>query len=195
MNVMQYEVTLPADYDMEIIRHRVAAKGPLLDRFDGLGLKAYGIRERGTDGSTVNQYAPFYLWRSLRGMNRFLWGGGGFQGILESFGRPAVQHWTGLAYEKGPARAAVPRAASRRLEPLPVDADPAAVIEAALAELHRDAQTAAVHSTALAIDPRRWELARFTLWEDAAPEGAGTRYRVLHLCTPHLAEITPGRHW
>jgi hypothetical protein len=26
-------------------------------------------------------------------MNR--WGGGGFQGVLASFGRPTVQHWTG----------------------------------------------------------------------------------------------------
>ncbi|WNI19302.1 DUF4865 family protein [Actinacidiphila sp. ITFR-21] len=35
-----------------------------------------------------------------------------------------------------------------------------------------------VHSVALAVDPRRWELARFTLWQDAAPEEPGSeRYR------------------
>lgn len=27
MHVMQYEITLPADYDMAVIRHRVASKG------------------------------------------------------------------------------------------------------------------------------------------------------------------------
>ena len=35
-------------------------------------------------------------------MGRFLWGGGGFHGIVESFGRPAVHHWTGVAHERGP---------------------------------------------------------------------------------------------
>jgi hypothetical protein len=61
MHAMQYEITLPADYDMEIIRERVATRGAALDDFAGLGLKAYLIRERGVDGSPVNQYAPFYL--------------------------------------------------------------------------------------------------------------------------------------
>jgi hypothetical protein len=97
MHAMQYEITLPADYDMGIIRHRVATKGALLDTFPGLGLKAYGIRERGADDSPVNQYSPFYVWQSLSGMNSFLWGNG-FRGVIESFGRPAVQHWTGISF-------------------------------------------------------------------------------------------------
>ncbi|MEV7966178.1 DUF4865 family protein [Sphaerisporangium sp. NPDC088356] len=58
---MQYEITLPADYDMAIIRHRVATKGTALDGFRGLGLKAYAIRQRGFGGSPVNQYVPSYL--------------------------------------------------------------------------------------------------------------------------------------
>ena len=61
MHAMQYRLTLPADYDMEIIRRRVARKGHLLDDWEGLGLKAYLVRERGVHGSPVNQYAPFYL--------------------------------------------------------------------------------------------------------------------------------------
>ena len=36
MFAMQYSITLPADYDMAIIRHRVAAKGHLLDDFPSL---------------------------------------------------------------------------------------------------------------------------------------------------------------
>jgi hypothetical protein len=69
MYAMRYAITLPSDYDMNIIRHRVATRGHLLDTFHGLGLKAYFIRERGVDGSPVNQYAPFYLWASIAGMN------------------------------------------------------------------------------------------------------------------------------
>lgn len=71
MHAMQYEITLPADYDMGIVHERVAARGRLLDAFPGLGLKAYLVRERGAD-SPVNQYAPFYLWVTPEGMNSFL---------------------------------------------------------------------------------------------------------------------------
>ncbi|MGJ6965134.1 DUF4865 family protein [Streptosporangium sp. G11] len=196
MHAMQYEIGLPADYDMGVIRERVATRGHALDGYAGLGLKAYLIRERGVDGSPVNQYAPFYLWSSLTGMNDFLWGGGGFQNIVRDFGRPVVRHWTGVGHERGPSSAAVPRAASRRTDPIPADTDPAAMVERALAELRRHAGTAGVHSSALAVDPRHWEMVRFTLWEHEVPgEGDGTAYRVLHLSTPHLDDIATGRHW
>ena len=35
---MQYEITLPADHDMRIIRERVAANGHRMDDVPGLGL-------------------------------------------------------------------------------------------------------------------------------------------------------------
>ncbi|MEV5342921.1 DUF4865 family protein, partial [Streptomyces sp. NPDC052676] len=76
MHAMQYEITLPADYDMDVVRARVARVGHALDDWEGLGFKAYLTRERGVWGSPVNQYAPFYLWNTVRGMNSFLWGGG-----------------------------------------------------------------------------------------------------------------------
>ncbi len=37
MYAMQYEITLPADYDMGIIRARVATGGNALDDLPGLG--------------------------------------------------------------------------------------------------------------------------------------------------------------
>ncbi|KAA2262016.1 DUF4865 family protein [Solihabitans fulvus] len=195
MYAMQYEITLPADYDMGIIRNRVATRGHLLDDFAGLGLKAYLMRERGVDGSPVNQYAPFYLWHAVDGMNRFLWGGGGFQGIVADFGRPSVLNWTGVALERGPANATVPRAASRHTEPLPAGADPVGAVERALAELADHAVGAGVHSAALAINPQHWELTRFTLWENESPATEEKRYQVLHLSTPQLADLPAGRAW
>ncbi|MEV5509449.1 DUF4865 family protein [Streptomyces orinoci] len=196
MYAMQYEITLPADYAMDVIRQRVAAAAHLLDDRAGLGLKAYLIRENGREGSPVNQYAPFYLWQETGPMADFLVGGGGFQRIIGSFGRPAVHHWTGLAALPGPARAAVPRAATRRLTTLPEFADPdglAALFEEETARLHSTAGREGVHTTALAFDPRHWQLLRFTLWEDAAPadEDATERYEVLHLSAPHL-DALPG---
>jgi hypothetical protein len=192
MYAMQYEITLPADYDMGIIRHRVATRGSSFDEFPGLGLKAFLIRERGIAGSTVNQYAPFYLWAATHGMGSFLWGGGGFGGIIDSFGRPAVAHWTGVAFKLGPARQATPRAASRAIEPIPGDVDPAALVERELGALEQRATIAGVHSSAVAIDPLRWQLVRFTLWEHANPAMEGARYEVLHLSAPHLDAIAGG---
>ncbi|MFI9719465.1 DUF4865 family protein [Streptomyces sp. NPDC052396] len=198
MDAMQYEITLPADYDMAVIRDRVAAAAHLLDDRAGLGLKAYLVRERGRDGSPVNQYAPFYLWQETGGMAEFLVGGGGFQRIIDSFGRPAVHHWTGLAALAGPARGAAPRAATRRLTPIPELAEPgglAALFEEETARLHTTARREGVHTTALAFDPRHWQLLRFTLWESAAPadEDATERYEVLHLSAPHLEALPGGR--
>ncbi|WP_327065874.1 DUF4865 family protein [Kitasatospora sp. NBC_01302] len=192
MHAMQYEITLPADYDMDIIRRRVAERGHLLDDFPDLAVKAYLVRERGRAESPVNQYAPFYLWRAVRGMNRFL-RGPGFQGLSRDFGRPRVRSWLGLAVEDGPARAGEAIAATRLLEPLAPDADPAAEIERARAALPTG--LAGVHTTALAVDPDRWELVTFTLWSEPPGPGHGERYQVLHLSRPELSELPRGQHW
>ena len=194
MHAMQYELTLPADYDMDIIRTRVATRGHLLDQADGLGVKAYGIRERGVDGSPVNQYAPFYLWREPAGMNTFLWEGG-FSGIVESFGRPVVQQWTGLAFEEGDAIDAEPHAAGKHVEVVPTEASPAEYVSGAIEDFREHARRPDVHSAALAIDTRGWQLVRYTLWRDTAPKDDDVRYQILHLSTPELPQLRRGRHW
>lgn len=193
MYAMQYEITLPADYDMGIIRERVATKGHLLDDFPGLGLKAYLIRERGRDGSLVNQYAPFYLWATTEGMSRFLWGGGGFGALAGSFGRPAVQTWAGIGARRGPAFGATPKVASRSLELLPPDVDPQKFAERAAPEMAERASQPGVCVAACGINPARWQLMRVTLWENAAPNDQELRYEILHLCRPELESIASVR--
>lgn len=195
----QYEITLPADYDMTTIRRRVADGGHFLDDRAGLGLKAYVIRERGVDGSPVNQYAPFYLWHDTGAMAHFLVGGGGFQNIIRDFGRPVARHWTGIACHAGPARAAFPGAASRSLTPVP-DGVGTGLAEWVEREAGKARQLAArddVHTVALAFDPHQWQLMRFVLWEEtAAPDEAATeRYEVLHLSAPGLDALPDGRTW
>jgi Domain of unknown function (DUF4865) len=194
MYAMQYEIVLPADYDMGVIRHRVATRGTSLDAFPGLGLKAYLIRERGAAGSSVNAYAPFYLWTAISGMSRFLWGGGGFAGLADSFGRPTVRHWIGVAFGQGPSVAATPKLATRYTKMLLPDSDLAAMVASARDELEQRACLPGIHSTALAIDPHHWELVHFTLWKDDAPENTGTSYQVLHLSRPHLSELQESNH-
>ncbi|MDH6223106.1 DUF4865 family protein [Streptomyces sp. MJP52] len=204
MYAKQYEITLPADYDMRIVRERVAAGGHVLDDRAGLGLKAYVIRERGVDGSPVNQYAPFYLWNDPGAMARFLVGGGGFQNIVRDFGRPVVRHWTGIACHAGPARSAAAAAAARRITALPADLDPdgtgsglSALIEREVEDLRRLSGGEGVHSAALAVDPHHWQLLRFVLWADASArdEEATERYEVLHVSAPGLEELPEGRTW
>lgn len=204
MYAKQYELTLPADYDMQIIRKRVTAGAPLIDGLAGLGLKAWVIRERGRDGSPVNQYAPFYLWNDTGAMARFLVGGGGFQNIIRDFGRPAAHHWTGIACHAGPARTTPPRSASRRLTPIPTDPDSdgtglglSTLIERETRELRDIARREDVHTAALAVDPRHWQLMRFVLWRDtvAPDEEATERYQLLHLSAPGLAGLPEGRDW
>jgi uncharacterized protein DUF4865 len=202
MYAKQYEITLPADYDMRIIRQRVSAAHHVLDDRAGLGLKAYLLRERARGGSPVNQYAPFYLWHDTAELARFLVGGAGFERIVRSFGRTSVHHWTAVATVAGPARAAVPTAASRRLTTIPEETDDTGtgltrLIERDIEALDTLARREGVHTALLAVDPRDWRMVRFVLWEHAVPddEDATEQYEVLHLSTPGLAEVPNGRHW
>ncbi|GAA4930029.1 DUF4865 family protein [Streptomyces coeruleoprunus] len=191
MHAMQYEITLPADYDMAVIRRRVATRGHLLDDFGGLGLKAYLIRER-ADGSPVNQYAPFYLWAAPEGMHDFLWGPG-FQGIVDDFGRPEVRHCAGVAYEEGPSAAAAPVEAVRHRAPVPEGEAPSAAVARAVAGVERLAGTAGMVAAAAAVDPRHWEVVTFSLWAGEAPRGEGEVFQVLHLSQPHRPSLRVSR--
>lgn len=197
MYAMQYEISVPADYDMGILRDRVAKASPMLDDRAGLGLKAYLIREI-ADGSPVNQYAPFYLWNDTAAMSRFLFAGAGFERIIRSFGRVAVRQWTGIARYAGPAAGGdVPKAASRRTRPVPVfDDGLSAWIEEAAAESEQLAKNDDAHTVALAIDPTRWELVEFALWAGEVPGDvaatATERYQVLHVSKPELSSLPDG---
>ncbi|MFJ5773973.1 DUF4865 family protein [Streptomyces sp. NPDC093094] len=194
MHALHYAVTLPAGYDMGIIRTRVARRGHLLDDWEGLGLKAYLVRERGRDGSPVNQYAPFYLWNTVEGMNSFLWGGA-FQGIPDDFGRPEVRQWTGLAYEEGGAADAPPLVAVRHIRPVPEGVVLAEVMEDAAREAGRLAVRDGAVCAAAAVDPGRWETVHFSLWAHEAPEADGDVFRVLHLSAPGRKRLPGGRRW
>ncbi|MFC9128158.1 DUF4865 family protein [Streptomyces sp. NPDC057099] len=192
MHAMQYELTLPADYDMGVIRDRVARVGRLLDDWDGLGLKVYLMRERGLRGSPVHQYAPFYLWNTVEGMNSFLWGGG-FQRLGDDFGRPSVRQWTGLAYEEGGGSRA--RFAVRNRQRVPEGGLLADVVADAVGEARRLAAADGVLLAAAAVDTSRWELVHFSLWEHDTPKADGDLFEVLHLSAPGRDRLPRGRQW
>ncbi|MFE7275232.1 DUF4865 family protein [Streptomyces sp. NPDC057623] len=183
MHAMQYEITLPADYDMGIIRRRVASRGHLLDDWQGLGVKTYLVRERGVRGSPVNQYAPFYLWNTGAGMNAFLWGGP-FQGIVDDFGRPSVRQWSGVAYEEGRDARSPARVAVRRRQQLPAEGPLSRTMANAAQETERLAAEDGAVLAAAAVDTSRWELIHFSLWKVDTPKADGDVYEVLHMSAP-----------
>lgn len=81
---MQYIISLPSDYDMNIIKNRIRDNGNKTDGFKDLLFKCYLIQERGIDGFE-NVYAPLYIWRDSMGMNKFIFEGY-FDNIIKSFG-------------------------------------------------------------------------------------------------------------
>lgn len=189
MQLMQYEITLPADDDMGIIHHRVATRGSGTDEFPGLGIKAYLVRERGAHGSPVNQYAPFYVWSDLSGMNRFLFGPG-FDGIRTDFGRPSVQAWHGIAVCDGPAHASVPVAATRTVQDIGAGTSLAELTRRLLDETASQAYQPGVNCAVAGVDPSTWRLVRLTLWSGRAPHtAAGEHFSVLHVSQPHRHDL------
>jgi hypothetical protein len=204
MYAIQYGVTLPADYEMQIMRDIVARNGHLLDDRAGLGFKAYLMRERGVSDSPVNFYGSFYLWNDLGAMAQFLVGGGAFERIIRGLGRLAVDRWIGISCVAGPAREVVPKAASRNLMPLSEDLDRASDglglarrIEEECELMNSMRAREGIHTAVLAFDPHSWQLMRFIAWQNSVPqdEEAQQRYQVLRVSTPELSALPNGRVW
>jgi hypothetical protein len=191
MLAKQYSVKLPADYDMQIVRARVRDRGPALDAFRGLGLKAFMITEQAA-GASANCDAPFYLWCDIDGTNRFLYGDG-FEAVCGSFGRPLVEYWIGMGF-RAAQTAGVPRSATRE-DLLVADRDELANLRE---REHDWLETCAtdnrgLYAAAVALDPSRWRAVRFALWASAPDDlDACTRtttYEVLHLSSPGLERL------
>lgn len=185
MLAIHYAHRLPADYDMSLIRHRAADRGPLWDELPGLVFKVFAGRERGVHGARHNLYASVYLWADPAAAGQFLMGQA-FDAVIDSFGRPSIDSWLPLDWR--PGRVAQARTLYR--EALPID--PLVERELLLAaEVERnqaiaaDADTCAVF---VALDLHAWELVRFTLSASAAVPRAGAEaYEVLYLAQPGLA--------
>ena len=85
MIASQYKITLPSDYNMNIIKKRVKENGTKTNGFYGLKFKFYLISEKGKYNNTSNIYAPLYIWNNSDGLNKFLFEGA-YDNIINSFG-------------------------------------------------------------------------------------------------------------
>ena len=163
MLAMNYQLTLPNGTDMEALRERIPLIGKRFDALPGLGYKAFLFRKRGENGSPVNQYAPFYIWNEQQAANRFLWEGGGFDGVASAYGRPVVQTWLGTRVVFGPAESAAPRWAVRHVEQVREGRVLEDLVSDASDRVDELSQQAGTHSVAFAVDPRTWTSVEFTL--------------------------------
>jgi hypothetical protein len=193
MIVMQYVLALPSDYDMGIIRERVATRGSNFDTLPGLGLKAFMIREKGRFGAQGNQYAPVYCWPAVEPMWGFI-AGAGFEGIVESFGRPSIDTWLGLAFARdshGEDLAAL-QSVVREEEPVTPGTNLRALRAHELAESRRVVDnTPGLIARATGLNPQTWSLVRFEYWarpQHALPEDAYS-YEVLHVSAPDVRSL------
>ena len=181
MLAMQYSFTFPADYDMALIRRRIADKGHCTDALPGLVAKAYLYGEREAGGTAENCYAPFYLWQDNAGLNDFL-AGPGFQALTRSFGWPAVRVWSlwQAALQPGVADA---RWGTRAIRSVAPHGDLAAMQREEEAQLAA-ALAAGALAVAAGFEPTTWSVVRFRLWAErpaAEEENSGQLYRVGHV--------------
>lgn len=177
MLAMQYRFTLPADYDMAIVRRRIANFGHLLDNYPQLIVKAYLYAEAGSH-SAENRYAPFYLWNSSIGMCDFL-ASPGFATLTRDFGWPQVSHW--LPWEMRIDRSALAEArfATQECRPIAPYSD-----LAALRRQHRLDDQAV--GGVIAFDPAGWQWLRLQLWRELPAHAApGSQcYAIGHISAP-----------
>lgn len=187
MFAMQYSHRLPADYDMQIIRQRVAERGPSWDNLEGLICKAFAIQERNRHGASGNVYASVYLWSDSDATARFL-SGERFQAVTDAFGRPQIETWLPLDARRGNAEQA--QSLYREERVLAASTDRAA-LHAAEIELNREIaarpDTVAVW---VALDLNAWHLVRFTISSAPVdPNRAGEVYEVMHAAKPELSRL------
>lgn len=185
--MIHYPITLPTDYDMEVIRDRVRTRGHVLDDRKGLWFKAYCIREAGVQGSAHNEYAPFYVWHDAFAAGEFLWGGGGFAGIERDFGRPRVDTWLPVTVSEGAVSHSAVTSAHLRTGTLPRGEDLIAHAERLREQVETSAREPGVHLACAGIDPGRWRSVEFTTRaaeQVPSAEEGWTTYTVLHVSQP-----------
>lgn len=185
MITMQYSITLPADYDMGIVRQRIAERGHLTDDFPLLAFKAYLYADTNETyaAGREKRYAPFYLWHDVQGMNTFL-GGAGFAGVVAAFGRPAVRTWSAWRAETVPDLSVATHASCETV-PIPAHVALGDLRDSEIASAKADFDHGALAAIS-AYDPAHWSVMRFRLWRDVvgtASEAADI-YQVGHVSQP-----------
>ncbi len=194
MFAMQYSFTLPADYDMAVIRNRIAAKGHLTDGYPLLVFKAFlhAGRDEKRHHARENLYAPFYLWESPLGMNSFL-ESSGFAALVAAFGWPSVKTWS-VWESRLQETLGTAICATREIVPVPP--------YTALADLRKTESENVLNAVerqgalgaVAGFEPDTWTMVRFRLWPEYKKEfdRAGVQaYEIGHLSLAAGTSLKP----
>lgn len=182
MILARYRHRLPADYDLSLIRARIAARGPTWDAAPGLIFKAFTLEDR-SRGASENAYSSFYLWRDAGAAAAFF-AGSGFAAVLQAFGRPRTDLWLPFAIQTGPSAQARSLAITHRTLPPEADLGTERREDAAWgASLRAEPDVLAV---LCGLDPTSWRVTRFVLRAGEPAAGDG---EILHLASPGLADL------
>ncbi len=186
MLAMQYTVKLPFEFDREKAAARVARRSGVFGDLEGLIHKSYLYNEKD------RLYAPFYVWSDSDAARAFLFGDL-FRGVVQTFGRPRVRLWHVIGYDRV-ERGLTPNFACYEIDPVEREEKLVSVLERER-ETHQAAlEKPGLYAHVTALDPDRWELARFSLWSDksAMPKCRSDciqSYSVLKVCEPRTHDI------
>lgn len=180
---MQYSISLPVDYNAEMVRSRVQNRHALFDDHAGLTHKSFIYSEKD------HLYAPFYLWDDVAEARNFLLDDL-FKGVTEAFSRHRVRSWLVLGTQYGD-RGIQPNFALREIDPVDPAQPLAQLKKAELANQQALAHLPGLYLHVVALDADRWELLRYSLWHnaEAAAEAqpatdCAQGYEVLHVSEP-----------
>lgn len=181
MLAMQYSIHLPQDFDAAAIHARVAQRAVLFDTLPGMVHKSFLFNEE------EHLYAPFYIWQDSERARQFLIDDL-FKGVVESFSRPRVRSWLMMTHAYG-NMSQTPTYCLREADSIPVHDNLQALVEQEIEEQKALQANAALYMHAVAIDPDRWELIRYSLWKDRESAVRPTadvfqEYSVLHVSEP-----------
>lgn len=187
MFAMQYSHRIPADYDMQVIRHRARERGPIWDIAQGLVLKAFVAQEKGHDGALGNLYASVYLWLDPAAAASFLTGDK-FLSVIDSFGRPAIETWLPLDARRGPATQA--KWLYREESSLLSATDTTTLHTQESARNQHLAERPETVAAWTVLDLKDWKRVRFWLSSEKNQITLETTvYEVLHLAAPGLEQL------
>jgi hypothetical protein len=160
MIAMQYTIRLAGDYNIDLVRERVALRKPLFDGLEGLLHKSYLFN------AAEGIYAPFHVWRCDDAARDFLTGDL-FRDLVETYGRPRVRCWGVLAYGGNP-EAGNPHKAMKEIDTIAAEIDLPDLTRTE-GERHRRAlEMPGLCFHLIGLDPDRWELMRYSAWSDPA---------------------------
>jgi hypothetical protein len=177
MITTQYKITLPSDYDMNIIKARVINNGHKTDGFDDLKFKLYLITEKGKNHNLQNSYCPIYLWENHNGLNKFLFEGY-YDNILTSFGWQQVQ--VGIPLVDPPTNISPYKYLFHLTKPIP----PQGSLRNTKEEIVKDLPKIKNSEFMLTYNPDKWEYDVFYFLSDVSNfirETYGVLYSILHI--------------